>query len=204
VDDVELPRRLARGEGHRLRDELLRATAELLDESGDEAAVSIRAVARRVGRSTPLVYEHFADREELVHLAARHALDQMAVEADAQADGIDDVDERLRVRAHAYVRFAVEHPEPYRLLFMDRRYAGRLDVDDLLDTSGLRGVMRDLEDARAQGLLAPGSDVRLVALQLWAALHGAASLLLTHPAAAWPDGFVDGVLDRLRDGLAPR
>jgi AcrR family transcriptional regulator len=200
---VDRPARLPRGQGHLLRDELLRATVELLDETGDERQVSVRGVARRVQRSTPLVYEHFEDREQLLHLAALAALESMGAAVDAEVAGIDDVDERLRRRAHAYVRFALEHPEPYRLLFMDRRHAGRLDVDDLLATAGLRGVVADLEAARTAGLLDVAADARRVAVTLWVALHGAASLLVAHPDADWPADLVDDLLDRLRDGITP-
>src|SRR5205807_237758 len=42
-------RRARRGEGPRLREELLAATERLLAETGDEEAVSIRAIADAVG-----------------------------------------------------------------------------------------------------------------------------------------------------------
>ena len=50
-----------RGEGARLRDDIVAAAVALLDETGDQAAVSLRAVARRVGIAAPSIYRHFAD-----------------------------------------------------------------------------------------------------------------------------------------------
>ena len=54
-------RRARRGEGERLREEILVAARELLAETNDADAVSVRAVAERVGVSTPSIYLHYAD-----------------------------------------------------------------------------------------------------------------------------------------------
>ena len=55
-----------RGEGEKLRDEILVAVSELLDETNDELAVSIRAIADRVGVTAPSIYRHFADKDEML------------------------------------------------------------------------------------------------------------------------------------------
>jgi AcrR family transcriptional regulator len=201
--DVQSSGRFPRGQGHLLRNEILRATVALLDETGSEKAVSTRLIAQRVGRTTPLIYEHFADRDEVLRLAARSALEEMGAEMDRQLAGETDVATRLRARAHAYITFAVAHPEPYRILFMDRRYSQGTDLDELLESAGFAGVTRDLDEAYAAGMLGE-RDTRLVTLTLWASLHGVASLLLAHPTIDWPSSLLDSLLDQLRDGLTPR
>ena len=55
-----------RGEGGRLRDQLVRATAELVDELGDTSRLSVRAIARSAGVSPTALYLHFPDRDALV------------------------------------------------------------------------------------------------------------------------------------------
>jgi AcrR family transcriptional regulator len=186
-----------------LRAEILRATVELLDETGSADAVSIRAIAQRAGRSTPLIYEHFADRNELLCSAARSALEHMGEQIELALADETDVAQRLRRRAHAYVDFALLHPEPYRILFMDRRFSTGTQLDSLLETTGFAGVARDLDDAQSNGEMV-AADSRLVTLTFWASLHGVASLLLTHPNMQWPPTLLDALLDQLRDGLAPR
>jgi AcrR family transcriptional regulator len=203
VNGVTTPRRLPKGQGYLLRAEILAATVKLLDETGSVEAVSMRAIALRVGRSTPLIYEHFTTRDELLIAAARHALDDMGTAVDAALVDESDVAQRLRRRAHAYVDFALRHPEPYRILFMDRRFSTGTQLSQLLDTTGFAGVQRDLDDARAAGLMI-NADSQLVTLTFWAALHGVASLLLTHPTMQWPPTLLDALLDQLRDGLVPR
>jgi AcrR family transcriptional regulator len=194
--------RLPRGQGHLLAAEILRATVELLDETNDADAVSVRSIAARVGRSTPLVYEHFADRMSLLRAAARSALDDMAAAVERDVGEEADVIARLRLRAQGYMAFARRHPEPYRLLLMDHRVPAAESLDEFIDTTGLNGVARDLRIAQDLGLVRSG-DVRSITVALWAGLHGVASLVLTHPDMDWPDDLLDLVLSTLRDGLRP-
>jgi AcrR family transcriptional regulator len=58
--------RLPRGEGRRLRGEIMAAAERLLIDTGSQEAVSIRAVADAVGVTPPSIYRHFADKSELI------------------------------------------------------------------------------------------------------------------------------------------
>jgi AcrR family transcriptional regulator len=195
--------RLPKGQGHLLRAEILHAAAALLAETGDADEVSIRAVASRVGRTTPSIYEHFQDRHSLLQHAALLSLSSMADQVSGDLHLVEDFRLRLRHRAHAYVLFAKEHPEPYRLLFMDRRPSSMLTIDELLETAGMQGVLEDLQLAHQHGRVA-FDDLNLVALTLWTSLHGIASLCVAHPALNWPTSLVDQLLDELSQGLVPR
>ena len=59
-----LPRR--EREGNELREKILGVTRSLLVEGGVEA-VTMREVARRVEYSPAALYQHFADKEALIH-----------------------------------------------------------------------------------------------------------------------------------------
>ena len=63
--------RARRGEGDKLREEILVAVSDLLDETNDESAVSIRAIADRVGVTPPSIYRHFEDKEAMLARCAR-------------------------------------------------------------------------------------------------------------------------------------
>ncbi|MFK8844504.1 TetR/AcrR family transcriptional regulator [Streptomyces sp. Ac-502] len=112
-----------RGQGERLREELLRATERLLEEVGSEDALSLRAVAREAGVAAPSIYRHFADKTELVWAALEVSYERLRAamaEASAAADTDDPVD-LLRAQLRAYCRYAVEHPAKYRLLYETRQ-----------------------------------------------------------------------------------
>ena len=202
--------RARKGEGERLREELLIATERLLIKTGDQEAVSIRAIAQAVGVTPPSIYLHFADKTELIFaVCTRHfqALDA-AIEA-AAADATDPLDE-LRARGRAYVRFGLEHPEQYRILFMSKpsakpdQWSAEEMADNAAFTHHLDAVQRAVD---AGGLGGEGGvDVGLVAIGLWACVHGIVSLLIAQPDFPWPDvdDLVDHMLTTQAKGLAHR
>jgi AcrR family transcriptional regulator len=181
---------------------ILEATAELLRAVGDPSEVSVRAVASRVGRTTPQIYEHFAGRTDLLHEAAKHALVGMAARVDAAVGQSPDFRKRLRARAHAYVDFAASNPNAYRVLFMSPAET-ELSPTELLDLAGMGAVVRDLKDAKKAGRLA-WPNVEQVALTMWVSLHGIASLKVTHPNLVRSPKLLDQLLDEFTVGLLPR
>ena len=111
--------RARRGDGLRLRDEILEATERLMLASGDADAVSLRAVANAVGVTPPSIYLHFADKVDLIFAVCERNFARLDEAMEAAAAGASDpVDEVLR-RGRAYVRFGLAHPEQYRILFMN-------------------------------------------------------------------------------------
>ncbi|WP_328582691.1 TetR/AcrR family transcriptional regulator [Streptomyces sp. NBC_00370] len=77
-----------RGQGDRLRDEIVTAAVDLLDEAGDAGAVTLRSVARRVGIAAPSIYRHFPDQPAIMLAVVRNAfaeLDEQLGAADTAA-----------------------------------------------------------------------------------------------------------------------
>lgn len=172
-----------------------------VDETDD---LSVRAIADAVGKTVPALYQHFPDKSTLLTAAAEHALNAMGETVDAQVAGEDDIDRRLRLRAHAFVDFATEHPLPYRHLFMSRPDPQAPNTIELMMNSvGFSGMVRDLAEAREAGLMID-QDPTAVAMVLWTAVHGVASLLISHPELEWPNDLLERVLDQHAFGIAPR
>ena len=82
--------RARRGEGERLRAEILAAAERLLIDTGDESAVSIRAVAEAVGVTPPSIYLHFADRNELLFAVVEEQFGHLDEVMEQAAVGVDD------------------------------------------------------------------------------------------------------------------
>src|SRR5438270_1431401 len=59
-------RRARRGEGHRLRGEIIAAASGLLADLGDPNQLSMRAVAAASRVTTPSIYRNFADKQALL------------------------------------------------------------------------------------------------------------------------------------------
>ena len=188
--------RARRGEGDRLREEILDATSQLLLSTGDHEAVNIRSVAEAVGVTPPSIYLHFADKAELIKAVCGrhfHALQHAIEEAVA---GVGDPAEELRLRGQAYVRFGLEHPEQYRILFMSKQDAA-LDKhpdDELLAVCGFTALVDNVLRAAEAGAI-EAADPVLVATGLWTVVHGITSLAISIPH--FPIVGLDTLVDHL-------
>jgi AcrR family transcriptional regulator len=179
--------RSPQGEGARLRDELIGAADRLLARTGDEAGLTLRAVAREAGVAAPSVYLHFAGREELVRAVLdRHFAGLREALQTAVAAAGDDPTAQLRAGCLAYCRFGLAHPGPYRVMFGNRT-AGFAD-DGFAEVPGadtFGSLVEGVAGCIAAGLAPPGDPLR-VATAVWAALHGIVALRAAVPMFPWP------------------
>lgn len=176
--------RAKRGEGVKLRQEILEAADRLLLEAGSESAVSIQLITDAVGCTPPAIYLHFADKDALMfEVCARHFLRFIgALEA---SDETDDPLELLRSRGRAYVEYGLQNPEPYRILFMQKpgASAGRTTANNAVESfAPLTAAVAKCID---QGLFLD-RDPFAISCVLWAGIHGLTSLMISNPDYPWP------------------
>jgi len=198
-------KRSQRGSGELLRDEIVAAARDLLAESGSSDAVSIRRVADAVGVTPPSIYLHFADKWALLEAVVSTVFEELDRAMLAAAEGIEDPLAVLCAYGLAYVDFAVEHPEHYRLATMERHSEldGMSNLDHALSDSAFIHMLDAVSACMAAGLYAQGDPLPL-AMSLWAAAHGVASLLITKPFLPWGDrrAFATRALGSAAMGLA--
>ena len=183
--------RARRGEGDQLRAEILDAADRLLIETASEEAVSIRAVADAVGVTPPSIYRHFPDKDRLLLEVCRGTFDRFHQTLSAADRGGDPVDRLLEI-GRAYLRFAVEHPEHYRIMFMSRfELSAQEYAEELLASGGSFALLFEVTQAIVDsGALRPQVAERgplHVGIVFWTAVHGLASLLVAKPGLPWPD-----------------
>jgi AcrR family transcriptional regulator len=184
--------RNARGEGGQLRQDILDAAIALIERTGSSEAASLRAVAKEVGIAAPSVYAHFADRDALLLAVLEQLFDQFialrnqAEDAAAAAGGSPW--ERLRASVFATVRFGLERPGHYKMLYEGRVISGLSDPMAAafgrpiqIRTAGLiREILQGVRGREAE-------DAERLALLLWCATHGVVSLQINKPTLAWPE-----------------
>ncbi len=204
---VALPRRerARRGQGEKLREEILEAAEFLLARYGHDDAVSIRAVANRVGCTPPAIYIHFTDKTQLLfEVCARRFGTRTARIDEAVAQHTDPLD-RLVAGSRAYIAFGLEHLEHYRILFMQKALLTPEQWKDLRlsGTSGFDELLGRVEAARASGAIA--GDARQISMAVWQLCHGIVSLMVTKPQWGWDevDTMVDHLLTTYLKGLRP-
>ena len=196
--------RSRRGEGETLRADLLAATERLMIETGRAEAVSIRAIADAVGVTPPSIYLHFPDKDSLILAVCERHFETFDSVIEAAGRSTDDPVESLRRRGQAYVRFGLENPEPYRILFMTRNESAQ--QRDIFVGAGAR-AFQHLVDAVQRCIDAEAFrpvDPVLAATGVWAAVHGVTSLLISLPGFPWPDieTLVDHVCNIQNFGLS--
>ncbi len=177
-----------RGDGERLRGELIDAASALLLAARPSAAPSLRAIARECGVAPSAVYRHFPSQEALLMAVVEVHFAHLRAALDAVHDAAAEPGSQLRAMARAYVGWAMAHPGAYQLLFE------RPDPEGPPGT----GPGLDLLDRVARAL--PGEDPDRRALQLWSAMHGVASLRIHKARAPWvgtADGDIDAVVAAL-------
>ena len=170
---------------------ILDAARSLLVEAG-EHAVTLRAVAERIGYSTTVIYQHFPDKQALIQALCDHDFLHLAG-AFSQLAKIPHPGERLHALGREYVRFALEHPASFRFMFLTSR--SPLPPEDSAIPKGNPAydgyalLKQTLSDCQQSGLLASHwQDLELLAQLCWATVHGIACLhLYAHPHSLWVD-----------------
>lgn len=187
-----------RGEGRLLRTEILAAATELLDASGDERAVTLRAVARRAGITAPSIYSHFPGQRAIVLAVVQQGFADLADQLRAAIDAAGaDPGHRLGAACGAYVDFTARHPERYRTMFGGIHRP----VSDGAGTAGdpaalaaeamriwriLTAALTDCVTSGRSTSTNPAAD----ASALWVGLHGLAHQRAATTSYPWPADIV--------------
>jgi AcrR family transcriptional regulator len=194
---VTTRQRNPRGEGSKLREQLLTATAEVLNEVGDADRASVRAIARRAGVSPTALYLQFPDRDTLVAAAVDAGFETFNRELLAAASIEASPVERLMAMGHAYLAFSEQRPALYATLFSTRRTLVDKEPDVDRDQA-LDGVVALLREINPSLEYDPACEL---AILIWSTLHGYAMLRTVRPHLDWPEP--DVFLRRLLTAYAP-
>ncbi|OBA61810.1 TetR family transcriptional regulator [Mycobacterium sp. 1100029.7] len=153
-----------------LRAACVRAAIELLEEDGNAAGLSLRAVARRAGVSPGAPYRHYADRDALVSAVAAVGYRELA-DCMAAPNPSPRTAEGLAELGVAYVDFALRRPALFRLMFSEP-----CDRDND-ERAAATAAIWHLVSGAAQAAF-PGADVAAMSNALWSLVHGLAFLHL--------------------------
>jgi AcrR family transcriptional regulator len=186
-------RRAPRGSGEQLRDEILDATTELLLETGHEKSVSIRSVAKRVGVTPPSIYLHFADKETLLDAVCARYFERLDEVMQQVVRDYSSTVDRLWGQGMAYVRFALQTPELYRIATMGESRPGSY-VDLALNSAAFVHLRDSVQALMDEGIY-PEGDATVMGLELLTVAHGIAALLISRPYL--PFGDVEEFADRV-------
>ena len=205
---ISLDHRKARGFGHERPGEILAAARELFLERGVEQ-VTTRQIAARVGISQTALYVYFQTKELMLDKLAEGAWARL----DAALDAVEPLDQaqggamaHLREVLAAFMRFWLQHPDDYRIVFL-RRALKRCPEAAVAAESG-ETLLKRLTDSIAQateaGALRCLGSPQATALSVWAAMSGMIGLRLRYPDFPWPpvDEHIGAMAELILNGCS--
>ncbi|MEO8724298.1 MAG: TetR/AcrR family transcriptional regulator [Sphingobium sp.] len=156
------------------RDRIVRIAERQAVELGMER-VSMHSIARALGWSATALYRYFENKDAILAAARTAALDRLSDLLEAAMGGAGDIWSRSREVGNAYIDFAFQNPEAYRLIFeLSQPDDGVYPALDAANARGRSNMIRYVETMVAEGAL--DADPELLAYTFWAALHGVVSL----------------------------
>jgi AcrR family transcriptional regulator len=196
--------RKAKGDGHLRRAEILEAAERIFVAEGYEGA-TIRKIADEVGVSSTALYMHFQDKGAILLEICEGVLKQLLDRNAAIAAKPLDPVVRVKMMLEAYMRWGLEHPNAYQLVYSaPRPLSAGVWPEGTVDLSTqcyeiFAGVVREIA---AVGRLRSGT-AHSAAQSLWMSCHGLVALITSRPTFQWADTdeLIEVTLDGLINGL---
>lgn len=177
-----------------LREALVQASYDLVLMKGAEN-FTLAEACRLAGVSTAAPYKHFKDRDEVLALIVARGFDRMSEQSmrAVEAAGVGTL-AGIIAMGRAYVRFAVENENLFRLMFGQHPV---VKTDEDVVGEGMGCFSKVIEQV---AIYCDRNDVagdpNEIAVRLWTFVHGASSLLIDGDyAVVVPDLDVDALLE---------
>jgi AcrR family transcriptional regulator len=167
--------------------------------------LTLREIGARLGVSRTALYRHFADKRALLAGVATEgfrALRQQLVSAWEEGGRGREAFEAMGA---VYVRFAVDNPAHYRVMFGGFVDPQACDPELATEAAGAFQALVDALSSLQRDALVRSEDIVTMARLVWAVVHGVAMLgidgQLREPGAV--EVLMRYALERLRTGIGP-
>ena len=189
-----------------LREALLTEAAAMIAEDG-ATSVTMRAMGKRLGVSRAAPYRHFEDKTALLVAVAATGFGRLSARLQATgASGPTSSVKRLLRIGEEYVRFALENPAHYRLMY-GREALSREDRPELREAAKalLEQFVGAIRAQQRSGTI-KRQDPRAQAYVAWSAVHGLSSLLIEGQIHGTDDieGLIRQTTRTVLDGMRVR
>jgi AcrR family transcriptional regulator len=157
--------------------------------------LTIRRLAEKIEYSPATIYLYFKDKDEIFLTLQKMAFQEF-YEFQSSGQNIEDPLKRLLVQGKEYLRFAIENPGYYELIFFmtepkeklkePEKYKTELDSYEILKNNVKAAI--DAGKMRT-------TDVDATSFALWSYVHGMASLIIKR-GFLMPEGYLDKLIEK--------
>jgi AcrR family transcriptional regulator len=196
-----MPRTLTSTEVEDFRDRLCNMAAGLFETRGREG-FTMRELAAKLGVSPMTAYRYFRDKDAILAAIRARAFNKFAAALEEACARPGDAAARANAAGEAYIRFALDDPTSYKLMFDlsqdDSNYPELAEAGE----RARRTMTRHIHPLVEQGLLAGDPD--LIGHVFWAMLHGALMLKFAGKLDNNFRAVLDEAFRALTRGFQPR
>jgi AcrR family transcriptional regulator len=178
-----------------IRDMALKAAEQIVSEEGP-AALSTRRVAAAIGYTAGTLYLVFRNLDDLILQVNAKTLDDLQARMIEQTNRAQDGLERVLAVARTYLRFALERPHRWTLVYEHRLPDEEPTPEWYLEKISLvfqllESTLRPLLELRSE------AEVSTAARVVWSGVHGIAVLSVSHRLHVVGTVSAEGLIDSL-------
>jgi len=181
-------------EKQELRELILRTASKQFAEHGFDK-VSMRSIAREIEYSPTTIYLYFKDKNELLYAMSEKAFGEFnkyLVHANVEKDAIS----KLRRLGREYVRFGLECPDYYDLMFIRYNTMMAMEAKESWDLgmNSHKLLSSTVEACQQEGYFA-GKDPDILSFMIWSFVHGVVTMHIRNRMRMYPENehqkFID-------------
>lgn len=161
-----------------LKNALIKAGVKILAKEG-VSGLSLRKVAKQAGVSHAAPYSHFEDKQALIAAISTEGFKQLFKQIEtARSMHLEDPSTLLKETARAYIQFALNEPDRFKLMFSSVIEKEKAYPDFVAASqNNFRQLVEVVELCQQAGMLKPGES-SLMAVSVWGSVHGLIMLIL--------------------------
>jgi len=176
------------------KQELILKTAMQLYKDEGIDSLSIRRIAEKIEYSPATIYLYFKDKGEILHALHTQGFEKLYA-LQRTLDDISNPIEKLQKMGRLYMKFALENPDHYDLMFIARGVAEKISEKHEWDVGNrsFQYLRDNVKECIEQNYLVK-ADIDSATFAVWSVVHGMASLIIRGRCAILPDEVVDNMV----------
>jgi AcrR family transcriptional regulator len=148
--------------------------------------VSIRNIADEIEYSPATIYLYYKDKNELLFALHQRGFVKMVSEFQPLLM-LNDPFEKLVGMGRSYIRFAVENPELFDLMFIMTAPMDKLDKEDWVEGDQAFGLLLQVVQECMDAGIFQQHDVQATSMMIWSSIHGYTALFLRKRLGMFPE-----------------